>query len=192
MMDDFEWSLLELMLSGRFARKAMEEDVTLKETSKDVLSPWHLFSIMDASLAKGKTSTQTLVDVSFGQLFAFIRRHDSHKFNYRAFIDDVTRETAKKCKVPFRMGLASTTRLAFIGETTDSTELLRFMKEFFNSFPYWKYFDDIDVAMTEILNPVVRMVPVSSEAYLRYMDGVKPRVATSPNFMRNEETTLEV
>lgn len=59
--------------------------------------------------------------------------------------------------------------ITILVEEENSESCFEVLKKVTQSFPYWKYFEDSDLVLGKELNPIVRFIPTSYEAFKLYL-----------------------
>ncbi len=178
-MNMFAWDALERALSGlhlyfeqRDRGDALAED--------GVLAPWdllgklddYLFGVNPAAAARGNNHKErlALIDLDFNDLVSTIRRYKSVRFGWPNFYRDFFAKLKQTKLNNFTLTPMGVSHMGLLVDHEGLDETLKAVQAFASRFPYWKYFEDVDLVLGQNLKPKVKMVPLSSLGYLNQID----------------------
>ena len=175
-LNSFNWSFLEIFLCGIYGYFKIRNHQAMD--SSRFVGPWELFSVLDSYLY-GKTAGQnleidkdiSLIDVDFSLMVEVIKSKPHIRFHWKNFIYDFVSRLEGHTKVDFRVSCLGVDHLALVVEKRIGEAFFKNLKGFVERFSYWRYFEESELILTKEMMPLVKMVPLSSSAYLRLLDG---------------------
>lgn len=179
--NNFDWNLLEAYLNGFYAsfqNKLHQE----RPAEKKFLSSFEAMSFVDQFLfgpaaAAGKNDYR-LIDLDLSDLIQTILKKNSNRFYWARFEKEFTSRLEIQSRIDFRFFDFGVNHIGFLVRPSDLDFFFQELKDFSSKFSYWKYFEDSESVLTQIVRPKVNMVPLSAFAYLtRTING---ELAASP------------
>lgn len=178
----FDWSLLEAYLNGFYARfkNKLESELSV---DKKINSPFKAMSFLDKFLfgsgshdSSGKIALQKsdyrLVNLDLTSLVENILKKASNHFYWERFEKEFTNKLEIQTRIDFRTFSYSVNHIAFLVESRDLDSFFLELKDFASRFSYWKYFEESDVVLAQIVAPKVSMSPLSAYAYLKAFQNI--------------------
>lgn len=172
-LNNFEWEGLERYLSGLYSSFSLRE-TKVEEALSRVVNPFDLLQKMDRfnfDQAIEEHENRHLITIDFTELIQFIRNKPEVRFFWGDFFKDFIYRFENQYKVTLKVTPFNVGYLGLIVENTEKEKVFRAMKAFTSRFPYWKYFEDIDIVMVRDMPPKVRMIHYSSDAVFAMLDG---------------------
>lgn len=175
-LNGFNWGFFEIFLNGIYGYFKIRNHQAMD--SGRFVGPWELFSVLDSYLF-GKTPGQvvdgdkeiTLIDVDFSLMVDVIKSKPHIRFHWKNFIYDFVSRLEGYSKTDFRVSCLGVDHLALVAEKRVGEAFFKNLKSFVERFSYWRYFEESELVLTKEMIPIVKMVPLSSSAYLRVLDG---------------------
>lgn len=175
-LNDFNWSFFEIFLNGIFGYFKIRNHQAMD--SSRFVGPWELFSVLDSYLF-GQIPGQnlsaekdiTLIDVDFSLMVQVIKSKPHIRFHWKNFIYDFVSRLEGYAKIDFRVSCQGVEHLALVVEKRVGEVFFKNVKNFVERFSYWRYFEEADLILTKEMIPLVKMVPLSANAYMRLIDG---------------------
>jgi hypothetical protein len=172
-LNQFNWESLERYLSGLYSNFCLKE-TRVEQTMGNIINPYELFQAMDREnydeLA-GDEEGRNLITVDFSDMIQFIRSKANIRFYWNDFFKDFLYRFENQYKIDLKV---STFNIGFIGVHADNEnkeKTFRSLKAYVSRFPYWKYFEDVDIVMVKEMPPKIKMIHCSSDAVLSMLDG---------------------
>jgi hypothetical protein len=174
----FDWESLERYLSGLYSYFHVKNS-NLDNGEKGVMQPWELFSFIDqirfgklpGSLVQGSEEDWALIDLNFSNLVDVIDQHPGLRFYWQSFYQDFFNRFASQKEVTFRAASLDIRHTALLVEKKDIDQAMKDLKTFSLRYPYWRFFEDVDVVLSKSMRPEIAMVPFSVEAYRLFLSG---------------------
>ena len=171
----FDWNMLEAYLNGfysSFQNKLNREPTMEKKFS----STFEAMSFLDqflfgANATDNKNKSQLkdcrLIDLDLSSLVEAVMKKSTNRFFWSRFEKEFTNKLEIQSRTDFRVFDFGVNHLAFIIEARDLDSFFDELKDFSAKFSYWKYFEESDGILSQIIKPKVSMVPLSSFAFLK-------------------------
>jgi hypothetical protein len=177
--NNFDWNMLEAYLNGFYSsfKNKLSSDISAEKkfsSSFEAMSflDQFLFGQTPAEIEKNKIfsgGTKTdfrLIDVDLSALTQIVLRKGAQRFFWARFEQEFINKLEIQSRIDFRFFDYGTQHLAFVVKASDLDIFFDELKEFSGKFAYWKYFEDSEAVLTQIIQPKVSMVPLSAYAYL--------------------------
>jgi len=165
--NQFDWNMLEAYLNGFYAsfRNKLDAEPT---PSKKFTSTFEAMSFLDQFLFEKTKMDYRLIDVDLSALVDLVMKKGGHRFFWTKFEKEFINKLEIQSRCDFRVFDYGVNHLAFLVNATDLDAFFDELKEFSSKFSYWKYFEDSEGVLAQIINPKVAMVPLSAYAYLKF------------------------
>lgn len=172
--NNFDWNLLEAYLNGFYAtfRNKINSPT---DTSKKFSSPFHAMSFLDQFLF-GQTVSEAvnnknvedlrLVDLDLSSLVQLVMRKGTNRFFWNRFSTEFINKLEIQTRADFRFFDYGVANMGFLVKASDLDIFFDQLKDFSNRFHYWKYFEDSEGVLSQLVQPKVTMSPLSAHAYL--------------------------
>ncbi|MBH48281.1 MAG: hypothetical protein CME71_08950 [Halobacteriovorax sp.] len=178
-MNMFAWDALERALSGlHLYFEQRDRGESLREDG--VISPWdllgklddYLFGVNPAQAARGNGNKEklALIDLDFSDLVETVRRYKTVRFQWPNFYRDFFAKLKQTKLNNFTVTAMGVSHVGLLVDHEGLDATLKTIQAFSGRFPYWKYFEDVDLVLGQSLKPRVKMVPLSSLGYLNQID----------------------
>jgi hypothetical protein len=172
-LNQFNWESLERYLSGLYANFCLKE-TNVEQTLNNLVNPYELFQAMDREnyddLA-GDDEGKHLITVDFSEMIQFIRSKANIRFYWNDFFKDFLFRFGNQYKMDLKVSTFNIGYIGVLADNEDKEKVFRSLKAYVSRFPYWKYFEDIDIVMVKEMPPKIKMIHYSSDAVLSMMDG---------------------
>jgi len=164
--NQFDWNMLEAYLNGFYAsfRNKLDAEPT---PAKKFTSTFEAMSFLDQFLFEKTKMDYRLVDVDLTPLIDIIMKKSGQRFFWNKFEKEFINKLEIQSRCDFRVFDFGINHFAFLVNATDLDAFFDELKEFSSKFSYWKYFEDSEGVLAQIINPKVAMVPLSAYAYLK-------------------------
>ncbi|MCK5883979.1 MAG: hypothetical protein KAG61_09835 [Bacteriovoracaceae bacterium] len=168
--NNFDWDFLERHLSGIYGRIELRKQGK-KSISSSTYDCWEMMDAIDGEFFKGLDAggDLSLINVNFDKLIAAIRIRPDIRFFWGKFFEEFKSRMALSFDFNFKFSPVGTTDLGVLIPASDA-KAFELIKIFTKSFPYWRYFENTDFTIGKELTPEVRMIPMSAEAYLSFIE----------------------
>ena len=191
-LNQFRWNTFEDYLSNVFTYFYTQKMQEPNQISNHLDGFLFLEKLDENRFFQNKSENLYLVDVNLADLANLIAKKPELRFYWKDFYLDFTRSLRIKYSGDFYYTTTNAKHLSFLVESEKSELFLRSIKEFAKRFSYWKYFEDREFIFTKDLDVVVRSLPVSSFAYLSYVNNAENVYANLPLSNSAHTTTSEV
>lgn len=175
--NQFDWNMLEAYLNGFYASY---KNILDREPSaqKKFTSSFEAMSFLDqflfgtgvqASVDAKTAATQELrlVDLDLTSLIDVVLKKGNNRFFWSKFEKEFINKLEIQSRVDFRVFDYGVNHLAFLVDNNDLDSFFDQLKEFSTKFSFWKYFEESEGILSQIVKPKVAMVPLSAFAYLK-------------------------
>ncbi|MCO4792117.1 MAG: hypothetical protein KC493_00280 [Bacteriovoracaceae bacterium] len=174
-LNNFDWESLELHISGIYCRLLLREQRSVKERESQLVQPWELFSLMDNVNYDSKNvlaaDEYTLIDLNFSGLVDFVRDKPSVRFYWQQFITEFFNGFDNQYKLSYRTNCMGVNNIGLVATAENAERVFRSMKAYVSRYPFWKYFEDVDIVLARDLAPKIQVVPFSSDAWMNHVEG---------------------
>lgn len=177
--NNFDWNLLEAYLNGFYVsyKTKLTSNFSVERKFSSAFSAMSfldqfLFGQSVAEVEKnralngGAKVDYRLIDVDLTTLTQVILKKGAQRFFWERFEQEFINKLEIQSRVDFRFFDYGTQHLGFVVKAQDLDVFFDELKEFVGRFSYWKYFEDSESVLTQIIQPKVNMVPMSAHAYL--------------------------
>jgi hypothetical protein len=187
-LNGLDWESLEYALSGLYTHFAYVSSESNFKTS-NMLTPWEFMSLLDAkthgkrlsmndsSLEAHMNSDYALVNIDFSDLINTIREKSLERFFFNAFFKDFWERFESQYRYQVKVSPVSLNNIAVLVDKNIADEAFIALKNYSLRYPYWKYFEDVDIVLTKNMKPTLQMVNFSRESYLRHIDAIEKVLA---------------
>ncbi len=164
--NQFDWNMLEAYLNGFYAsfRNKLDAEPT---PEKKFASSFEAMSFLDQFLFEKTKMDYRLIDVDLTPLMDLVLKKSGHRFFWNKFEKEFINKLEIQSRCEFRVFDYGVNHLAFLVNAGNLDAFFDELKEFSSKFSYWKYFEDSEGVLAQIINPKVTMVPLSAYAYLK-------------------------
>ncbi len=165
--NQFDWNMLEAYLNGFYAsfKNKLEAEPNVQ---KKFSSSFEAMTFLDQFLF---SSTQKLdyrlVDLDLNNLVEVVMKKSSNRFFWAKFEKEFINRLEIQTRVDFRVFDFGVNHLGFLVLSSELDHFYDELKEFATKFSYWKYFEESDGVLSQIVKPKISMVPLSAYAYLK-------------------------
>jgi hypothetical protein len=180
--NNFDWNMLEAYLNGFYA--SFQNKLNLdRPIEKKFTSSFEAMSFLDQYLfGKGQTGPHTtdyrLINLDLSELINVVLKKTNNRFFWARFEKEFINKLEIQSRVDFRIFEYGAQNIAFLIKPQDLDFFFDELKDFSAKFSYWKYFEDSEGVLSQIIRPKVTMVPLSAYAYLSKMMNVEAAPAT--------------
>ena len=175
--NNFDWNMLEAYLNGFYAsfRNKLDSNPT---SEKKISSSFEAMSFLDEYLF-GKNIIENedtkffkkldyrLVNVDLTTLVDNILKKSGNRFYWSKFEKEFVNKLEIQSRTDFRTFELGVNNISFLVESRHFDSFFDEVKDFASKFSYWKYFEDSEGVLAQIITPKVSMIPLSAYAYLK-------------------------
>ena len=179
-LNQFRWNTFEDYLSNVFTYFYAQRIPEPNQISNYLDGFLFLEKLDENRFYQNKSENLYLVDVNLADLANLISQKPELRFYWKDFYLDFTRSLRIKYSGDFYYTTTNSKHISFLVAKEKSEIFLRSVKEFAKRFSYWKYFEDREFIFTKELEMAVRSLPVSSFAYLSYVNNAENVYANMP------------
>ena len=195
-LDNFDWNSFERYLSGLNNFFELKNSPVVADRS-EIIQPWELMSILDryffgavpneAGTAQIKDDIY-LIDVDLTSLLDIVRSKITMRFFWSNFFTEfVNKFKAQYSNFQFRVSCMSIDHMGFVVNKEVGNDFFVAIKSYCSRYPYWRHFEDVDLVLARDIKPIIKMIPLSPEAYMRYVDGLENTYSS----VNNKSVTTE-
>lgn len=183
-LSNFDWEFLERFMSGYLCHFLWRQDVFL-EKDEMIWNPWQLFSKLDqvrfgkinsdpeVSISEKWEDEYTLIDIDFSNLVDLAREKKLVRFYWNQFFQEFFSRMMNQKKLDAKVCPIGVQHIAMLVRTDEAMKVLHDVKAFALRYPYWRYFEDVDIVLSRNMKPEVKMIPLSKDAYMNYLDSLE-------------------
>ena len=172
--NNFDWNMLEAYLNGFYATFKNKINSAV-EINKKFSSSFEAMSFVDQFLF-GQTVSEVvnnkniedmrLVDLNLSSLVHLILKKSNNRFYWNRFSTEFINKLEIQTRIDFRFFDYGVANIGFFVKASDLDVFFDQLKDFSNRFQYWKYFEDSDGVLSQLIQLKVTMSPLSAHAYL--------------------------
>ncbi len=166
-LNQLDWEGLERYLSGLHSRYLLRE-VSAEKIIENSINPYELFQMMDHFNFDGPMENdgedKYLIVIELLEMFQFIKSKPTIRFYWNDFFKDFFYRFENQHKISLKISNLSIGHIAVLVKSENKERIFRALKAYVSRFPYWKYFEDIDIVMVREIPPKIKMIHYSSDA----------------------------
>lgn len=173
-----DWSHVEKFVSSFYRETLLLAKKGASLGAEGELSTWELLQLLKNEFELDVKSSfnqnkieQKLYNLNFERLFKTLEDHPEIDLNWQDFYQSFMAQLQKTLSHQIKFSFMSPKNVAILIPVSDKIDELSKLKAFSDTFPYWKFFTNSDQILARDLRPMVRSLPVSVEAYLKFLDG---------------------
>ncbi len=171
-----DWELLENSLSSFYRKYALvKKQLADDEQSRAILNPWELFDLIDKNTKYKSLAELSLIDLNLMPIADIVKANSEIRFNWGSFFEDFTYSLGHLSKLNFKIGFTSISRITLVADKKETDLVLDFANKFVRDFSYWRYFENADTLFSRLIKIPVKMIPLSTLAYLKDLE-VEPKI----------------
>lgn len=172
--NNFDWNLLEAYLNGFYATFKNKLNTPIN-TDRRFSSAFEAMSYIDQFLfgqtvsevtANKNLNDMRLVDLDLASLIQVVLKKGSNRFFWNRFSTEFINKLEIQSRTDFRFFEYGVGNIGFLVKASDLDVFFDQLKDFANRFQYWKYFEDTEGVLAQLIQPKVTMSPLSAHAYL--------------------------
>ena len=197
--NNFDWNLLEAYLNGFYAtfRNKLNAPITLDRKFSSAFEAMgfldqFLFGQTISEVVAHKTlNDMRLVDLDLSSLLQIILKKGKNRFFWNRFSTEFINKLEIQSRCDFRFFEYGVANTGFLIKAEDLDLFFDELKEFANRFQYWKYFEDTEGVLAQLVQPKVTMSPLSAHAYLTKILKLDPSLQDNNKDQRKNWTFVE-
>ncbi len=167
-MMNFPWEVLESLLSSSYRKLKLYQK--LPHYSSQFLPMWEALDMMDKMQTVSLDQDSRIVALSLLPLTDMIKKRTNNKFFWSSFFNDFFLQLSGRLKKTTKVSLFGPWHvLLFIPREDIETET-QMLQSFVKEFSYWKFFEDNSNVLSVDMLPVLKLIPPSSNHYLRIFE----------------------
>ena len=172
--NNFDWNLLEAYLNGFYATFKNKLSAPIA-TERKFSSAFEAMSFIDQFLfgqtvsevvANKNVSDMRLIDLDLSSLLQVVLKKGQNRFFWNRFSTEFINKLEIQSRTDFRFFEYGVGNLGFLVKAADLDLFFDQLKDFSARFQYWKYFEDTEGVLAQLIQPKVTMSPLSAHAYL--------------------------
>ena len=172
--NNFDWNLLEAYLNGFYATFKNKLSTPIS-TERKFNSAFEAMSFIDQFLfgqtvsevvANKNLNDMRLIDLDLSSLLQVVLKKGQNRFFWNRFSTEFINKLEIQSRTDFRFFEYGVGNLGFLVKAADLDLFFDQLKDFSNRFQYWKYFEDTEGVLAQLIQPKVTMSPLSAHAYL--------------------------
>lgn len=172
--NNFDWNLLEAYLNGFYATFKNKLSTPIN-TDRRFSSAFEAMSYIDQFLfgqtvsevtANKNLNDMRLVDLDLASLIQVVLKKGGNRFFWNRFSTEFINKLEIQSRTDFRFFEYGVGNIGFLVKASDLDVFFDQLKDFANRFQYWKYFEDTEGVLAQLIQPKVTMSPLSAHAYL--------------------------
>ena len=189
----FDWKRLELYLSDiwcYFSLKATPGTWS-SDSSPKLHHPWEFFSLLDRVgfdevSEEGSSPQWALIDGDFSNLLKTIRQKSPVRFYWEHFFNTFCNRflADRVADIDCHLTCMGVGHIGLLVPVKRGEEIFKEFKSYSQRYPYWRYFEDMEIILAKEICPTVRMVPLSAEGYMGILEGSRSAFDHSPRIVR--------
>ena len=175
---NFDWKCLERYLSDIWCYFSLKSLKAEGSSSLRLCHPWEFFSLLDRvgfdEVTEDNPSPDwILIDANFSNLIKVIRQKNPVRFYWEHFFNTFCNRflTDRVADTPCHLACMGVGHFGFMVPVERGEEIFKDFKSYSQRYPYWRYFEDMEIILAKEICPTVRMVPLSAEGYLGILEG---------------------
>ncbi len=197
--NNFDWNLLEAYLNGFYAtfRSKLNAPISI---DRKFSSAFEAMGFLDQFLF-GQTVSEVvahknlfdmrLVDLDLSSLIQIILKKGQNRFYWNRFSAEFINKLEIQSRCDFRFFEYGVANTGFLIKANDLDLFFDELKEFANRFQYWKYFEDTEGVLAQLVQPKVTMSPLSAHAYLTKILKLDPNLQDNSKAQAKTWTLVE-
>lgn len=172
--NNFDWNLLEAYLNGFYATFKNKLSAPIA-TERKFSSAFEAMSFIDQFLfgqtvsevvANKNVSDMRLIDLDLSSLLQVVLKKGQNRFFWNRFSTEFINKLEIQSRTDFRFFEYGVGNMGFLVKAVDLDLFFDQLKDFSARFQYWKYFEDTEGVLAQLIQPKVTMSPLSAHAYL--------------------------
>jgi hypothetical protein len=196
----FDWNMLEAYLNGFYAsyEKNLERETGIQKkftSSFEAMSFLDQFlfgsSIHESNVEKlNKKSDLRLIDLDLSDLVDVAMKKKGNRFYWNKFEKEFINRLEIQTRTDFRVFDFGVSHLGFLVESRDSDSFFDELKDFSGKFSYWKYFEESEGVLSQMIKTKVKMIPLSAFAFLKAIQDTAVAKALKNDLRLEDKETL--
>jgi hypothetical protein len=167
-MINFPWDVFESLLSSSYRKLKLYQK--LPHYSSQFLPMWEALDMMDKMQKVSADQDSRIIALSFLPLTDVIKKRTQNKFFWSSFFNDFFLQLSGRLKKTTKVSLFGPWHVLFFIPREDVETETQMLQAFIKQFSYWKFFEDNSQILSEDMLPILKLVPPSSNHYLRIFE----------------------
>jgi hypothetical protein len=172
--NNFDWNLLEAYLNGFYATFKNKLGAPIN-TERKFSTAFEAMGYIDQFLfgqtvsevtANKTLNNMCLIDLDLSSLLQVVLKKGANRFFWARFSTEFINKLEIQSRTDFRFFEYGVGNIGFLVKANDLDVFFDQLKDFANRFQYWKYFEDTEGVLAQLIQPKVTMSPLSAHAYL--------------------------
>lgn len=175
-LNSFNWESLEKHLTASYLYFKLRNEKSVENEAGGIISPWNLMTVLDQNVfgvpsGKIKSGEISLIDINFTQMINIIRCDHDIRFYWKSFFNEFIGKLKSQFKIPVKVICMGINHIGLVVKKEHSNEFFVGLKAWASKYHYWRYFEDVDLVLPKETRPIIKMVPLSPEAYFKLIEG---------------------
>lgn len=168
----FNWSFFEKYLSGTYQYFLNRNHQTILNTS--FLNSYELVSLLDCYYSGGVKNNRiqeiSLIDLNLSALKEKIRKLPKIRFYWNEFAADFISRFKQQFQFEYKTSISGVDHIAFVVDKKIEASFFAAIKLYVGRYNFTTFFTGETLPLDFTVNPTVRIIPISSEAYFQYLE----------------------
>lgn len=172
--NNFDWNLLEAYLNGFYAtfKNKLSAPISIDRKfgstfeAMSYIDQFLFGQTVSEAVAHKNLNDMRLVDLDLSSLIQIVLKKGQNRFFWNRFSTEFINKLEIQSRSDFRFFEYGVGNMGFLVKAADLDLFFDQLKEFANRFQYWKYFEDTEGVLAQLVQPKVTMSPLSAHAYL--------------------------
>ncbi len=199
--DDFlhhiDWQRVERFLSGKNASFENMLFSAINMTQKNA-TIWDLLSTLDkyvydnSGLSQVDANEIALLNIDLSAVVDLAEERFPKRFFWSSFYKEFIGKLKLRTHLKFEVISTSYKSIALVIDYKNNEALFVLVRDYLLHFPYWRFFSHGDTLLAVDLTPKLKMIPLSSKAYLHVLAGLENKIDHSIVNEKKTETSKEL
>src|SRR5690606_37651363 len=134
------------------------------ESPAQFLPIWDALNFLDES--RDDDNEYKFININLVRLNDFVGRKSNLRFYWKSFFNDLLIELSKKMESGVKISTFGTTNVVLMIPYRSLEKHFLHVKNFLETFEYWKYFSDTKIVLPRYTYPEAYLVPGSSSHFI--------------------------
>jgi hypothetical protein len=167
-INHFDWETFEIYLSGLYQHYKLRERAVGGQVAERS-NVWSLFTFVDelskgalpGSQIDGSLEHFSLLTIDFDLLMTKATEKPQERFYWQKFFDDFFNGLEAKKKISFKLYPYSLSQVVLLVDKKEEEQTKKEIEAYSKRFPFWRYFEQADLALKDNMVPTVRYTSMS-------------------------------
>jgi hypothetical protein len=167
-LNAFDWNLFSERLSNLYRMSKINE-LTVEKDQKE-MDAFEAMSFLDDLYFHQAQSKHKVINLDLSPLLNLLKEKHSNRFYWKSFIQDFKEELTRNLSGDFRFSLYGAQSILLFVDRENLDRDFQTLKHFISDFPYFKFFEDSSLVMSNSDKPELMSLTPSSTNFLRQME----------------------